>query len=189
MERSSPPIAIFRVVLDGFSNSFYVSFRSGHSADGKVHDLQVTSRRPGLSVRSQQFITERVSDSFAKGVTVRALHEPAPQGGLQVRLAIDDVERQGQDFTGTLHVDTDLESLASALDTLNGGRMRVTIAVEVEDAVEPFTTNQEFDISFVEAEWGTDFPLRWPAKGRRVAVTVEELKTGTRGTAAIDLPK
>ena len=177
------------VVLDGFSNSFYVSFRSGHSADGKVHDLRVTGRRPGLSVRSQQFITERVSDSFAKGVTVRALHEPAPQGGLPVHLTIDDVEHHGQDLTGTLHVDTDLESLASTLDTLNGGRMRVTIAVEVEGAVEPFTTSQEFDVSIVEAGWGTDFPLRWPAKGRRVAVTVEELKTGTRGTAAIDLPK
>jgi hypothetical protein len=33
-----------------------------------------------------------------------------------------------------------------------------------------------------------DLPIRWPAKGRRVAVTVEELKTGTRGTATIDLP-
>jgi len=176
-------------VLGGFSNSFYVSFRSGHSADGKVHDLRVTSRRPGLSVRSQQFITEGVSDSFAKGVTVRALHEPALEGGLPVRLAIDGVKRHENDSTGTLHVDTDLESLTSTLETLKGGRMRVTIAVEVEDAVEPFATSQEFDVPFVDAGWGTDFPLRWPAKGRRVAVTVEELKTGTRGTAAIDLPK
>ena len=34
---------------------------------------------------------------------------------------------------------------------------------------------------------GNRIPLRWPRKSRRVAVTVEELKTGTRGTAAIDL--
>jgi hypothetical protein len=176
-------------VLDNFSSSFFVSFRSGHSADGKVHDLRVTSRRPGLSVRSQQFITEGVPDSFAKGATVRALHEPAPEGGLPVHLAIDGVERHEKDSTGILHVDTDLESLAATLDTLNGGRMRVTIAVEVDDAVEPFTTNQEFDVSTVAAGWGTDFPLRWPAKGRRVAVTVEELKTGTRGTATMDLPQ
>jgi hypothetical protein len=177
------------LVLDGFSSSFYISFRSGHSADGKVHDLRITSRRSDLSVRSQKFITEGVPDTFAKGITVRSLHEPAPEGGLSVHLAIDGVERHEKDSTGILHVDADLESLAATLDTLNGGRMRVTIAVEVDDAVEPFTTSQEFDISTVAAGWGTDFPLRWPEKGRRVAVTVEELKTGTRGTAAMDLPQ
>jgi hypothetical protein len=33
------------------------------------------------------------------------------------------------------------------------------------------------------------FPLEWPPEATRVALTVEELKTGARGTAVADLPK
>ena len=53
----------------------------------------------------------------------------------------------------------------------------------------PSRRSQEFDVAKNQPTFGADIPIRWPAKGRKVAVTVEELKTGTRGTAAIDLPK
>ncbi len=175
--------------LAGFDNSFVVSFRSEHSADGKIHDLRITSKRAGLTIRSPQYMTEGTPDSVAKGLAVRALHEPPAASGISVRLAIDGVEKAGKEFAGMLHVDADLASLVSTLAHLDGGRIRVTIAVEVQGAREPFTTNQEFDVAKNQPTFGADIPIRWPAKGRKVAVTVEELKTGTRGTAAIDLPK
>jgi hypothetical protein len=175
--------------LGGFDSSFVVSFRSEHSADGKIHDLRVTSKRAALTIRSPQYMTEGTPDSVAKGVAVRALREPAAESGIPVRLTIDGVAQSGKESMGMLHVDADLASLVSTLVHLDGGRMRVTIAVEVQNAREPFTTSQEFDVLKNQAAFGADIPIRWPAKGRKVAVTVEELKTGTRGTATIDLPK
>lgn len=176
-------------VLDAYERSFVVSFRSEHAPDGKMHSLKISSRREGLSVRSGQFLTEGSPESVASGLSVRALHEPPSQGGMPIRLSVDGVARNGKQYTGTLHVDTDLVALVSTLDLLQGGRMRVTIAVEVEGAREPFTTKQEFDVPAKQAGWGADILLSWPLKGRKVAVTVEELKTGTRATGAIDLPK
>jgi hypothetical protein len=134
-------------------------------------------------------MTEGTPDSVAKGLAVRALREPAAASGIPVRLAIDGVAPSGKESTGMLHVDADIASLAPTLVHLDGGRMRVTIAVEVLNAREPFTTSQEFDVPKNQAGWGADIPVKWPAKGRRLAVTVEELKTGTRGTATIDLPR
>ncbi len=176
-------------VLDAYEGSFVVSFRSEHPPDGKMHDLRITSLRPGLSARGPQYLTEGTPDSVALGLTVRALHEPVVEGGLPVRLSIDGVARNGKTFSGTLHVDADLASLVSTLDRLDGGRMRVTMAVEVEGAREPFTTKQEFDVPRGQAGWGADIPIGWPKKARRVAVTVEELKTGARGTGSTDIPR
>jgi hypothetical protein len=108
---------------------------------------------------------------------------------MPIRLSVDGVARNGKQYTGVLHVDADLASLVSTLELLQGGRMRVTIAVDVTGAKEPFTTSQEFDVPAKQAGWGADIPISWPVKGRKVAVTVEELKTGTRATGAVDLPK
>jgi hypothetical protein len=154
-----------------------------------MHGLQIKSRRQGLTLRSAQFMTEGSPDSIAKGITVRALHETPADSGMPVKVSVNGVARDGKEYTGILHLDTDLANLVSTLEQLAGGRMRVTIAVEVEGAREPFTTKQEFDVPPKQAGWGADIPIRWPAKGRRIAVTVEELKTGTRGTGAADLPK
>ncbi len=176
-------------VLDAYDSSFVVSFRSEHAPDGKMHGLKISSRREGLTVRSPQYMTEGSLDSVASGLTVRALNEPPPQGGMPIRLSVDGVAQNGKQYTGVLHVDADLATLVSTLELLQGGRMRVTIAVDVTGAKEPFTTRQEFDVPAKQAGWGADIPISWPAKGRKVAVTVEELKTGTRATGAVDLPK
>jgi hypothetical protein len=87
-----------------------------------------------------------------------------------------------------LHLDADLRSLLSSLAVLGGGHLRVTIAVDVEGAREPFTTGQEFDVAKDQGAFGSDIPITWPKKARKIAVTVEETRTGTRGTTAADVP-
>jgi hypothetical protein len=54
----------------------------------------------------------------------------------------------------------------------------------------PFVHHEEVDLAREGGGtfWTYDFPLEWPPEATRVAVTIEELKTGTRGTAATDLP-
>ncbi len=178
----------FRAAVETSGTAFIVSFRTDHPPDGRTHALRIESLRPGLSVRGPKFARSSGSEAAAAGQTVRALNEPPAPSAFNVKLSVDGVVRSGKEFTGMLHVDADLSSLVSTLEHLNGGKIRVTIAVDVAGARDPFTTRQEFDVGKTQAAWGADIPIGWPAKGRRVAVTVEELKTGARGTGAVDLP-
>ena len=107
---------------------------------------------------------------------------------LAVRVSVGDSARETDRYRGLLRVDVDLQSIAAVLDSLGGGRLRLSIAVEVEDARAPFTASQEFQVQKGQPGWGADMPLAWPLNGRRVAVTIEELQTGLRGTASADLP-
>ncbi|HEY7114233.1 MAG TPA: hypothetical protein VIA45_14985 [Thermoanaerobaculia bacterium] len=175
--------------LEGFKDSYYVSYTSRFATDGKVHTLRVDSVRSGLVVRSKGFTTGTGTESLARGATLRALHEAPPTGGLPVRISLQGLQGHEKDSTATLHVDVDLESLTESLETLKGGRIRITMAVEVDGATEPFTTTEEFEIAAADAGWGADIPLQWPTNARRLAVTVEELRTTARGTSAIALPR
>jgi hypothetical protein len=179
----------FAAAVDAYGTAFVVSFRTDHPPDGKTHDLRIESLRPGLAVRGPKFMSGSGTEAATAGQTVRALNEPPAPSAFNVRLSVDGVARSGKDFTGMLHVDADLSSLVSTLEHLDGGKIRLTIAVDVAGARDPFTTRQEFDTGKTQAAWGADIPITWPAKGRKVAVTVEELKTGARGTGTVDLPK
>jgi hypothetical protein len=179
-------VSTFSAAVDAYQSTYVVSFRTDHPPDGRPHPLRIESRRPDLTVRGPKFAGGTGFGAVATGQTVRALNEPPPAGAFPVRVSVDGVAKSGKDFTGMLQVDADLSSMVSTLDLLGGGRIRLTIAVDVA-AREPFTTREEFDVGKKSA-LRFNVPLRWPAKGRRVAVTVEELKTGARGTGAAELP-
>jgi hypothetical protein len=175
-------------VLDTFGTAYIVAYRSAQGADGAVRDVKITSRRAGLSVKGRQFTTETPAGSAGSTEAVRALRQPVPPSQLDVRITVGDAARETDRYRGLLRVDVDLQSLTPVLENLGGGRLRLTIAVEVADAREPFTASQEFTVERGQPGWGIDTPLAWPLNGRRVAVTVEELQTGLRGTASADLP-
>ena len=92
---------------------------------------------------------------------------------------------------GTLEVSADLASIAEALDTLGPGRVRVTVAVEHSKGA-PFTQSEEADLDRsgdVGTLWTYEAPIVWPPEATRIAVTIEELKTGARGSGVAELPK
>ena len=79
--------------------------------------------------------------------------------------------------------------LAIAAATRLSVRIRLTIAVQLEGG-KPFVSTDEMDVSRASAgaEWVYEAPIRWPGQARRVGVTVEELKTGAKGSGSTDLP-
>ncbi len=172
-------------------DAYFVSFRSDRPPDGGVHRIEIASRRADLNVRGPRVLTEGSPASVAAGRTVRALRGEATPGDLTVRLALDGVQKDSKKFSGTLHVTSDFDPIVDALELLETAKVRVTIAVEVEGAKEPFVTHDEVNAPRMGEGtlWSYDAPITWPKKGRRVAVTVEELRTGSRGTAALDLPR
>jgi hypothetical protein len=89
-----------------------------------------------------------------------------------------------------VQISADLGSVVEALEKVGPGRMRVTLAVRAP-GVQPFVHHEEVDLAREGngPYWSYVFPLEWPPEATRVALTIEELKTGARGAAAADLPK
>ncbi len=90
---------------------------------------------------------------------------------------------------GELRVSADLAEIAAPLEKVGPGRIRLTLALEAKRA-KPFVHHDEMDISRDDmgTTWLYNAPFEWPPEAQRIAVTVEELKTGAHGTAVAELP-
>jgi hypothetical protein len=177
--------------LDGVGGAFLVSFRSHSPADGKAHPLEIASASAAYLVRAPRAVLAATPQAASAGQAVRALASPSAVGSLPVTATIADAEKveKGR-MRGRLEVSADLESIAEALETLGPGRVRVTVAVENRKGA-PFTQSEETELehSGQGTVWSYASNITWPPDATRVAVTIEELKTGARGSAVAELPK
>ena len=180
--------------VDTIGGAFLVTFRSQAPADSASHPLQIASAAGNLRVRAPQAVLAAPSQAASAGAAVRALSAPstaAPSGALPVEVSILDIQpaERGR-RRGTLEVSADLASIVEALELLGPGRVRVTVAVEHAKGA-PFTHSEETDLddSGGGTRWAYEAPITWPPEATRIAVTIEELKTGARGSGVADLPK
>ncbi len=177
--------------LDDVGGAYLVSFRSHSPADGKAHPLEITSASRAFRVRAPRAVLAATPQAAAAGQAVRSLSSPSGVGSLPVTAAIADAEKTEKGrMRGRLDVSADLESISEALDTLGPGHVRVTVAVENTKGA-PFTQSEDADLdhSGQGTMWSYEANITWPPDATRVAVTVEELKTGARGSAVVELPK
>ena len=170
---------------------FLVTFRTTAPADGTAHELSVASRDAALKVSAPRYLAAGTLASSAAEKTVRALAAAQPSNeGLDVGVTVEAIGRSGRKMRGELSVSADLAGITPALEKLGAGRVRVTIAVEVPGSA-PFVSHDEADLDHSSGGtiWLYEAKINWPLEATRVAVTVEELKTGARGTGIADLPK
>ena len=178
--------------IDTVGGAFLVTFRSQAPADGATHPLEVASAAGDLRVRAPRAVLTAPPQAVAAGAAVRVLSAPPAAGSLPVQVRVFDFEPAEKGRTrGTLEVSADLASIVEALDTLGPGRVRVTVAVEHSKGT-PFTQSEEADLDRsgdVGTLWTYEAPIVWPPEATRIAVTIEELKTGARGSGVAELPK
>jgi len=181
----------FVLALDRLSNAVAITYRMERPPDGKAHKLEVRSRREGVVIRTAHSVVAGSAESAAAARSIEALTKPGAAGNLPVQVGVDlnDVKKNKR-RVGELHVSADLAEIAAPLEKVGPGRIRVTLALQAKGA-KPFIYHDEMDISRDAAGtiWLYNAPFEWPPEAERVAITVEELKTGARGTAVADLPK
>jgi hypothetical protein len=177
--------------LERLSGAVAITYRMDRPADGRPHRLEVRSRVVGVVLRAARSVVAGTSRMAAAVRAVDALAAPEARGDLPLEASIDLFEVKKNDRrVGELRVSADLGSIASALDRVGPGRVRVTIAVE-RGGFQPFVSSEEVDLAREGSgtTWLYNAPLEWPADARRVSVRVEEQKTGTFGTATAELPR
>ena len=176
--------------LERLSGAVAITYRMDRPADGRPHKLEVRSRMAGVVVRTARSVVAGTSRMASAVHAVDALAAPTARGDLPLEASIDLFEVKKNDRrVGELRVSADLGGIASALDRVGPGRIRVTIAVE-RGGFQPFVSSEEVDLAREGAgtTWLYNAPLEWPSDARRVSVRVEEQKTGTFGTATAELP-
>jgi hypothetical protein len=178
--------------LERLSGAVAITYRMDRPADGRPHRLEVRSRVAGVVLRTARSVVAGTSRMAAAVHAVDALAAaPQARGDLPLQASIDLFEVKKNDRrVGELRLSADLGSIASALDRVGPGRVRVTIAVE-RGGFQPFVSSEDVDLAREGAgtTWLYNAPLEWPSDARRVSVRVEEQKTGTFGTATAELPK
>ena len=181
----------FVLALDRLSSAVAITYRMNRPPDGRVHKLEVRTSRRGVTLRSAQSALDAPELAASAQSAVQALESAPAQGTLPVDIFVDLLEvKPDKRRVGDVQVSVDLGTIVEALEKVGPGRMRVTLAVRAA-GMQPFVHHEEVDLSRTGAgaEWTYVFPLEWPPDATRVALTVEELKTGARGSAAADLPK
>jgi hypothetical protein len=176
--------------VDRYASAYRIYFRSAVPADGHPRRLEVLARNAGLAVSAPRYASAGAPEALVAARTVRVAQGETPVApGFLVEVSIDDLKPAGSRRSGILRVRADFAGIASTLDKLGGARVRVTIAVEM-DGGRPFVTRDEMDAARDDAgnRWSYEAPLNLPKQARRVAVTVEELKTGAQGAGAASIP-
>ena len=180
----------FALTLDRLSHAVAITYRMDRPANGRVHKLEVRTSRRGVTLRAAQSILDAPELAAAAQSAVQALESlPAP-GALPVDVHVDLLEvKPNRRRVGELQVSADLGPIVEALEKVGPGRMRVTLALRAS-GMQPFVHHEEVDLAREGdgTSWTYVFPLEWPPEATRIAVTIEELKTGVRGAAVAGLP-
>ncbi len=181
----------FALALDRLRHAVAITYRMSHPPDGRLHRLEVRSLRPDVALHVARSVFGG-SEPFAASAqtAVAALQESPVAATLPVELSIDLLDvKPDKRRVGEMHAFVDLSSILEPLEKVGPGRMRATVAVQTPGKA-PFIHHEEIELvrESSGADWTYEAPLEWPPEARRLALTVEELKTGTRGVASADLP-
>ncbi len=169
--------------LSGLSKAWVVSYQVATPPDGKSHAVTIRSRRRGVLVRAAESVTAGTPESAA---ALRAIHvlsgeESSTDLPVTVGLEAGEAAPDGR-LRSSLTTRVTLSSLREVLERLGGGRLRLTVLVEVP-GVETVPHHEEVAIpatGFADV-WTFRTAILLPKGTTRAAVVVEELATGLWG--------
>jgi Ca-activated chloride channel homolog len=164
--------------------------------DGRVHDVRVRARRPGLTVKAPEFSGSPAPEAASSARARRLLESSAERGDMPLIAAVapaadgDGEPSSGQGAGGrsTVQARIDLTALgvpAGAPPT----SLRVTLAVSFADGArgerEPFVRHEVVpgqDLGGLDY-WTYTLPVTLPPEAERISVVIEDLASGSWGGA------
>jgi len=176
-------------VLDGAAGWYRLTYQVSRPPDGVVRDLEIESRRSGISVTTSQAVASATPESQADGRVLQLLGPTPALGDLTVALAVGAVRAEDKSrLTSRIDATVDLTAVAAATGRA-GARLRISVAVAPKKG-EPTVVQRREELPMLPAngEWIYTFPVQWPKGKARIAVVIEDLATGLWGGTVVDLP-
>lgn len=176
--------------LERLEDRVRLTYQVERPADGRLREIEVRARRPGLEVWAPRWAGSTAPEAVAAARARRLLEGGADRGELPVTAAAAlepepaaagerDAPRRGR-----LQARVDLRPLGAALAAAGATPVRVTVAASFA-AGEPFVRHDVIDgqeLAGLDA-WTYGLPLTLPRGIERLSVVFEELTTGAWGGA------
>lgn len=176
--------------LARFDGVYSLVYQAARAADEGVHHVVVTTSRAGVRIVGPNAVTQAPAGSSAVVKAVRALKSATEACGLNVSARVVGTRQVGGRFNAWLKVDTDLSGVAEKLAATGTAVFPITVAVELYKG-EPYIQQEEHTVTSAlhEGRWALDSPITWSSDAHRIAVMIEEITTGSFGTAIVELPR
>lgn len=158
--------------------------------DGRVHDVRVRAKRPGLTVKAPEFSGSPAPEAGASAKARRLLESAAERGDLPLIAAVaaapageGEAASDGGRQRATVQARLDL----TALEVPTGApatSLRVTLAASFTDAA-PFVQHQVVAAQRLGGldYWTYTLPVTLPPDVERISLVIEDLATGSWGGA------
>ena len=174
-------------LMDSSVGWYRLSYQIDRPPDGADHELEITSSRKDVEIRSTKVVASETVEGAA-GARVRRLLRGAPEtGDLKVEIATTDPRpAPGKQFAAEITVRVDLGPITPLME--EGGRrnLRVSVGIRPGDQ-ESFVLHRVETVDGVAPSWGYRVPLQWPEGPAVLAVAVEDLGSGAWGGAVTEL--
>jgi hypothetical protein len=175
------------LLIDASSGWYHLTYQIDRPPDGANHRLQISSNRPGTSIRSTSVIASETLEGMAAARVRRLLGGSGETGVLEVEIALTEPQRaDGKTMTAEATITMRLDAIAALLEEGGQRNLRVSVGVATRDS-EPFVLHRIESVEGVVNAWGYRVPLRWPTGPATLSVVVEDLGTGAWGGAVTDL--
>jgi hypothetical protein len=174
-------------LIDESTGWFRLTYQVARAPDGALHEVTVTSERPGVKVENTGLVVSGTSEGRAAMRSRRLLDDPAAAGELSVRLAVSEPRQtDGKKLEATLSASVDLGPIAPLFTAQGNRALRYSIAVRSGPG-EPFVHHEVATAVGAVGGMQYDVPIQWSGRNAELAVVVEDLGSGAWGGTVIPL--
>lgn len=174
--------------LSGATGWYRLTYQVDRPADGKIHALDVRTNTPDVTLRTTSRVASTTTEGQAEARLAGLLDGNGRVGELPVRLRVEPVPSDTKgDSSANLEVTADLSPLRKLVGT-GPLHLRVSVLVDLAQA-RSIGVHRTLDLPALPADgrFSYSVPLHWPTSEGRVAVSVEEVVTGTYGATTAQL--
>jgi hypothetical protein len=174
------------------SSRCLLSYQGIAPNDGQAHELEVRSKRPDLRVSAPHVVLAGTSVMTSEWNAKQLLRDADERriSDLEVMVRLEARPGSKRHHTAIVYADVGVVGLRELLMRVGRGTIRVTVAVE-RPRGEPFVRHDEHTVGpdDLVRGWRYEAPINWDGPGGRVAVLVEELRSGLSGGGIAVLPE
>jgi hypothetical protein len=167
---------------------YRLTYQVARPADGRIHALDVRSISPGVTIRSTSRIASTTTEGQAEARLAQLLAGGGRPGELPLRLRVEPVPNSDKTTSSAnLELTADLLPLKSLVGD-HPVRLRVSVLVDLAKA-RSIGVHRMVDLPALPGDGRFTYtvPMQWPTGEGRIAVSVEEITTGTFGATVTRL--
>lgn len=173
--------------IDSIDDRLRITYQVNRPPDGKVHKVVIRAKNADLTVRSAAWTSSSTPQEMAEARAAGLLRDTSTKGDLAVESAITWEGVAGGKRKGMLFVTAPLDTIRKALPPGAPLAFRVTLAVDLSPRSPFVLSRMVTDHDQKAPTFRYRSPIDLPTNVKQMIVMVEEVGTGSWGSAKIQV--